>query len=263
MKLTVNDLCVNYTIDGPEGAPFVTMSNSLASNLSMWDPQIAALTSRYRVLRYDTRGHGGTDAPAGPYALDDLTEDLRALWQALGMTRTHFIGLSMGGMIGQIMALKYPQMLQSMVLCDTMSRVPTEAKPMWDERIHTAETHGMEPLVESTIARWFTEPFRQQGSPVLDQVRTMIRTTPPRGYAGCCHAIAALNLTDRLKEVTLPTLIIVGEDDPGTPVSASRTIHEQIKGSELVILKSAAHLSNLEQPAAFNQALTTFLAKHT
>lgn len=263
MKLTVNDLCVNYTIDGPEGAPFVTMSNSLASNLSMWDPQIAALTSRYRVLRYDTRGHGGTDAPAGPYALDDLTEDLRALWQALGMTRTHFIGLSMGGMIGQIMALKYPQVLQSVVLCDTMSRVPTEAKPMWDERIHTAETHGMEPLVESTIARWFTEPFRQQGSPVLDQVRTMIRTTPPRGYAGCCHAIAALNLTDRLKEVTLPTLIIVGEDDPGTPVSASRTIHEQIKGSELVILKSAAHLSNLEQPAAFNQALTTFLAKHT
>jgi 3-oxoadipate enol-lactonase len=141
--------------------------------------------------------------------------------------------------------------------------VPTEAKPMWDERIHTAETRGMEPLVEGTLARWFTEPFRQQGSPVLDQVRTMIRTTPPRGYAGCCHAIAALNLTDRLSAITVPTLIIVGEDDPGTPVSASQTIHEQIKGSELVILKSAAHLSNLEQPAAFNQALTAFLAKHT
>jgi 3-oxoadipate enol-lactonase len=263
MKMTANGISIHYTFDGPEGAPLVTMSNSLASNLSMWDPQIPALTSRYRVLRYDTRGHGGTDAPAGPYSLEELTEDLRALLQALGISRTHFVGLSMGGMIGQMMALKYPQMLQSVVLCDTMSRVPTEAKPLWDERIHMAETRGMEPLVESTIARWFTEPFRQQGAPVLDQVRTMIRTTPPRGYAGCCHAIAALNLTDRLKEITLPTQIIVGEDDPGTPVSASRTIHEQIKGSELVILKSAAHLSNLEQAAAFNQALTAFLAKHT
>lgn len=261
MQITVNGLKVHYTFDGPEGAPVVTMSNSLASNLSMWDPQIPVLTPRYRVLRYDTRGHGGTDAPAGPYSLDDLTEDLRALLQALGITRTHFVGLSMGGMIGQIMALKYPQMLQSLALCDTMSRVPTEAKPLWDERVHTAESRGMEPLVEPTVARWFTEPFRQQGAPVLDQVRTMIRTTPPAGYAGCCQAIAALNLTDRLKEISLPTLIIVGEDDPGTPVSASRTIHEQIKGSELVILKSAAHLSNLEQPTAFNQALTNFLAK--
>ena len=261
MNITVNGISVNYTLDGPSSGPVITMSNSLASNLSMWDPQIPALASRYRILRYDTRGHGGTDAPPGPYSLDELTEDVRALLQALGITRTHFVGLSMGGMIGQIMALKYPQMLQSVVLCDTMSRVPTEAKPMWDERIHTAEAHGMEPLVEPTLARWFTEPFRHKGSPVLEQVRTMIRTTPPSGYAGCCHAIAALNLTDRLNAIAIPTLIIVGEDDPGTPVAASRVIHEQIKGSELVILKSAAHLSNLEQPEAFNQALTGFLQK--
>jgi 3-oxoadipate enol-lactonase len=261
MNLTVKGNSDNNTVDGPASAPVIMMSNSLASNLSMWDPQIPPLASRYRLLRYDTRGHGGTDAPPGPYSLEELTEDARALLQALGITRAHFIGLSMGGMIGQIMALKYPQMLQSVVLCDTMSRVPTEAKPMWDERIHAAETQGMEPLVESTIARWFTEPFRQKGSPVLDQVRTMIRSTPPRGYAGCCHAIAALNLTDQLKQITLPTLIIVGEDDPGTPVAASRVIHEHIRGSELVILKSAAHLSNLEQPEAFNQALTRFLEK--
>jgi 3-oxoadipate enol-lactonase len=261
MKITVNGIDVNYTFDGPASGPVITMSNSLSSNLSMWDPQIPALTSRYRVLRYDTRGHGGTDAPAGPYALDELTEDARALLQALGIARTHFVGLSMGGMIGQIMALKYPELLQSVVLCDTMSRVPTEAKPMWDERVHMAETRGMEPLVEPTVARWFTEPFRQKGAPVIDRVRSMIRATPPRGYAGCCQAIAALNLTDQLKRISLPTLIIVGEDDPGTPVAASRVIHEQIQGSELVILKSAAHLSNLEQPEAFNQALTGFLQK--
>jgi 3-oxoadipate enol-lactonase len=261
MNITVNGISVNYTLEGPTSGPVITMSNSLASNLSMWDPQIPGLTSRYRVLRYDTRGHGGTDAPPGPYSLDELTEDVRVLLQALGIGRTHFVGLSMGGMIGQIMALKYPQMLQSLALCDTMSRVPTEAKPMWDDRIHAAETRGMEALVESTLARWFTEPFRQKGSPVLDQVRTMIRTTPTRGYAGCCHAIAALNLTDRLKAIALPTLIIVGEDDPATPVAASRMIHEQIKGSDLVILQSAAHLSNLEQPQAFNQALTAFLQR--
>ena len=261
MQITVNGISVNYTLEGPTSGPVIAMSNSLASNLSMWEPQMPVLTSHYRVLRYDTRGHGGTDAPSGPYSLDELTEDVRDLLQALGITRTHFVGLSMGGMIGQILAIKYPQMLQSVVLCDTMSRVPTEAKPMWDDRVHTAETQGMEPLVEPTLARWFTEPFRQKGSPILDQVRTMIRTTPPRGYAGCCHAIAALNLTDHLKAITLPTLIIVGEDDPGTPVAASRVIHEQIKGSELVILKSAAHLSNLEQAEAFNQALAAFLQR--
>jgi 3-oxoadipate enol-lactonase len=261
MNITVNGISVHYMLEGPASGPVITMSNSLASNLSMWEPQMPVLTSRYRVLRYDTRGHGGTEATAGPYSLDELSEDVRALLQALGITRTHFIGLSMGGMIGQIIAIKYPQMLQSLVLCDTMSRVPTEAKPMWDDRIHTAETGGMEPLVEPTLARWFTEPFRQKGSPVLDQVRTMIRSTPPRGYTGCCHAIAALNLTDHLKAITLPTLIIVGEDDPATPVAASHVIHEQIRGSELVILKSAAHLSNLEQPEAFNQALTAFLPK--
>jgi 3-oxoadipate enol-lactonase len=261
MNITVNGISVHYTLEGPASGPVITMSNSLASNLSMWEPQLPVLTSRYRVLRYDTRGHGGTEATAGPYSLDELSEDVRALLRALGITRTHFIGLSMGGMIGQIIAIKYPQMLQSLVLCDTMSRVPTEAKPMWDDRIHTAETGGMEPLVEPTLARWFTEPFRQKGSPVLDQVRTMIRSTPPRGYTGCCHAIAALNLTNHLKAITLPTLIIVGEDDPATPVAASHVIHEQIRGSELVILKSAAHLSNLEQPEAFNQALTAFLPK--
>jgi 3-oxoadipate enol-lactonase len=261
MQITVNGINVNYTLEGPASGPVITLSNSLASNLSMWEPQTPALASRCRILCYDTRGHGGTDAPAGPYSLEELTEDVRALLQALGITRTHFIGLSMGGMIGQIMALKYPHMLQSVVLCDTMSRVPTEAKPTWEERIHTADTRGMESLVEPTIARWFTAPFREQRPDVIDKVRTMIRTTPPRGYSGCCHAIAALNLTDQLPAITLPTLIIVGEDDPGTPVAASRVIHEQIKGSELVILKSAAHLSNMEQPEAFNQALTAFLQR--
>ncbi len=261
MKITATGIRINYTLEGPATAPVVTLSHSLATNLSMWDPQIPAFTSRYRVLRYDTRGHGGTDAPEGAYSLEQLAEDARALLQALGIARTHFIGLSMGGFIGQILALKYPQMLQSLVLCDTTSRVPADAKPMWDERIRVAKTQGMEPHVEPTIGRWFTAPFREQHPNVVNPVREMIRATKPAGYIGCCHAIAALDLTDRLHAITVPTLVVVGEDDPGAPVAASRTIHERIKGSELVILKSASHLSNMEQPEAFNRAVTAFLAK--
>ena len=261
MKITANGISIHCQFDGPVNAPVVTLSHSLATNLSMWDPQIPALTSRYRVLRYDTRVHGGTDAPEGPYSLEELAEDVRALLQALGIARTHFLGLSLGGFIGQILALKYPHMLHGLVLCDTTSRVPADAKPVWDERIRVARTQGMEPHVEQTVSRWFTAPFREKHPEVLDPVRAMIRGTNPRGYIGCCQAIAALDLTDRLHAITLPTLILVGEDDPGTPVGASRTIHERINGSELVILKSASHLSNMEQPEAFNRAVSTFLAK--
>jgi len=262
MKITANGISINYQVEGPASGPVVTLSHSLATNLSMWDPQARALASRYRVVRFDTRGHGGTDAPAGAYALEQLAEDARALLHALGIARTHFIGLSMGGFIGQLLALTHPEMLQSLVLCDTTSRVPPEARPMWDERIRVAQTQGMEPHVEPTIGRWFTAPFMEQHAEVVNPVRAIIRGTHPQGYIGCCHAIAALDLTDRLGGIRVPTLVIVGEDDPATPVAASRMIHERIQGSELVILKSASHLSNLEQAEAFNRAITTFLARH-
>jgi 3-oxoadipate enol-lactonase len=260
MKLTANGISVRYELDGPAGAPVVTLSNSLATDLSMWDPQVPALAARFRVLRYDTRGHGGTDAPPGGYTLDLLADDVRALLRALGITRTHFVGLSMGGMIGQTLALQTPELLLSLALCDTSSRIPPEAKPLWDERIRTAETRGMEPLVEPTLARWLTPATRAAQADLGAAVASMIRRTDPTGYAGCCHAIAALDLTDRLEAIRLRTLVVVGEDDPGTPVAASRAIHERIRGSELVIIKAAAHLSNLERPAEFTQALMGFLA---
>src|SRR5688500_7138286 len=261
VKVNANGIDVNYTLEGPEQAPVVTMSHSLAADLSMWDPQVPALASRYRVLRYDTRGHGATDAPAGAYTLDQLAEDARALLATLGIRRTHWVGLSMGGMIGQTLALKSPDLFASLSLCDTSSRIPAEARPLWDDRIATATAKGMEPLVEPTIARWFTPPFIAARKDVVDRVRTMIRATPAAGYAGCCHAIKVLDLTDRLGAIALPTNVIVGEDDPGTPVAASRAIHERIKDSELVIIPSAAHLSNMEQPEAFTRALTGFLTK--
>ena len=261
MKTTANGITVNYTLDGPADAPVVTLSHSLAADLAMWDPQMKALTAKYRVLRYDTRGHGGTDAPTGGYTLEQLAEDARALLGVLGIARTHWIGLSMGGMIGQALALSSPGLFLSLALCDTSSRVPAEARPVWQERIKTAETQGMEPLVEPTIGRWFTAPFREQRGDVVDPVRTRIRTTSPRGYAGCCHAIAALDLTDRLSAIKLPTLIVVGEEDQGTPVAASQAIEAKIAGSQLEIIKSAAHLSNLEQPEAFTRIVTGFLSR--
>jgi 3-oxoadipate enol-lactonase len=261
MKITANGISMNYTLDGPASAPVATLSHSLATDLSMWDPQMKALTARYRVLRYDTRGHGGTEAPAAAYTLDQLADDARALLQALGIPKTHWIGLSMGGMIGQTLALKSPELFLSLSLCDTSSRIPAEAKPLWQDRIKTAQTQGMEPLVEGTIARWFTAPFREQHKDVVDPVRAMIRRTPPQGYAGCCHAISALDLTDRLPAIKLPTLIVVGEEDQGTPVAASQAIQAKIAGSQLEILKSAAHLANMEQPEAFTKAVTSFLAR--
>lgn len=263
MKVNVNGIGVNYTLDGPPQAPVVTLSHSLATDLSMWDPQMATLTARYRVLRYDTRGHGGTDAPAGPYTLDQLATDAKALLSALGIPRTHWIGLSMGGMIGQTLALGSPGLFASLSLCDTSSRIPAEAKPLWVERIKTAQTQGMEPLVEPTINRWFTAPFVAAHKDLVDRVRAMIRATKPAGYAGCCHAISALDLTDKLAAIKLPTLIVVGEEDQGTPVAASRTMHEKIAGSDLVIIKSASHLSNVEQPTEFTRAITALLTRLT
>ena len=261
MRLAVNGIHVHYTLDGPANAPVVTLSHSLATDLSMWEPQMKALTARYRVLRYDTRGHGGTDAPAGAYSLGQLAEDARAMLKELGVARTHWVGLSMGGMIGQTLALASPTLFLSLSLCDTSSRVPAEMKSAWADRIKTAETQGMEPLVEPTIGRWFTAPFRERHPDVIEPVRKMIRNTKPQGYAGCCHAIAALDLTDRLPSIKIPTVVIVGEEDQGTPVAASQAIQSRIAGAELHILKSAAHLSNLEQPEAFNGALTSFLSR--
>ena len=259
MKATANGIQVNYEIAGED--PWVVMSHSLACSLEMWDPQVPALKGSYKVLRFDTRGHGRSDAPAGAYALEQMADDLDGLLQALKVERPHFVGLSMGGMIGMTYALKYPGRLRSLVLCDTSSRLGPEVQPVWDDRIKTATQQGMEPLVEPTLKRWFTEAMIATRSPVLGRVAGMIRATPPIGYAGCCHAIPKINVTARLKEIACPIQVIVGEQDAGTPVAMSREIHEAAPGSELVIIPNASHLSNLEQPEAFNRALLDFLAR--
>jgi 3-oxoadipate enol-lactonase len=258
MKINANGIDINYTFEGD--GPWLTLSHSLACNLHMWDEEAKRLSQRYRVLRYDTRGHGESSAPGGAYTLELLADDLNGLLRALGVQTTHFVGLSMGGMIGQTFALKYPGSCRSLALCDTTSRYPAEAAGMWVERIKTVEAHGMEPLIAPTLERWFTEPFRNVHPQVVEKVKAMIRTTPATGYIGCSHAIPKINLTERLKEIRCPTVVIVGKDDPGTPLAMAEEIHQALPGSTLVVIASAAHLSNLEQPEAFNRALADFLA---
>ncbi|HEY5635705.1 MAG TPA: 3-oxoadipate enol-lactonase [Burkholderiales bacterium] len=259
MKATLNGIEIHYELHGKEGAPWLVLSHSLACNVRMWDPQIAALKDRFRILAFDTRGHGGTSAPAGPYTLELLADDLKALLDHLKIAKPHYCGLSMGGMIGQTFALKYPGVLRSLVLADTTSRYPAEAMPVWTDRVRLVEEKGMGAVVQGTLERWFTAPFRAAKPEVVAAIAKAIADTPVPGYVGCCHAIPKINLSARLKEIKCPILVIVGADDAGTPVAMAQEIHDSAPGSKLVILPSAAHLSNLEQPEAFTKALAGFI----
>lgn len=261
MKISANGIDIHYTIEGK--GPVVTMSHCLACDLSLWDRQAQALRDRYRVLRFDTRGHGQTSTPPGPYSLDQMAEDVCGLLTGLGIDATHFVGLSMGGMIGQLFALKYPEMVQSLVLCDTTSQWPDGSWPVWEKRIRTVQAKGMNPVVEPTIERWFTAPFRERRRDVTDRIRGLLRATSPEGYVGCCHAVAKINTTDGLGAIDCPALVMVGEEDPGTPVAMARTMCQALPSAELAILNSASHLSNVEQPEEFNQVLLRFLDKAT
>ena len=260
MKAKVNGIETYYEVHGKEGAPWLTLSHSLACSVRMWDPQIEAFKDRYRILAYDTRGHGESMAPAGAYTLEMLADDLRGLLRHLNVERTHFAGLSMGGMIGQTFALKYPGVFRSLVLADTTSRYPAEAAGLWAERIKTAETRGMQPLVQPTLERWFTEPFRKAHPEVVGRIGALIASTPVAGYVGCSHAIPKINLATRLKEIKVPILVICGEQDAGTPPAMAREIHDNAPGSKLVLISQAAHISNVEKAAEFNRALETFLS---
>jgi 3-oxoadipate enol-lactonase len=262
MKTRANGIEISYEIHGRVGAPWLVLSHSLACSVRMWDPQIAALKGEYQILAFDTRGHGASEAPRGAYTLELLADDLFSLLKEKKIDRAHYCGLSMGGMIGQTFALKYPGVFQSLTLADTTSRYPAEAWPLWQARIKTAETQDMEPLAQPTLERWFTAPFREKNPAAVDAIRKLIVATPVAGYAGCSHAIPKINLTARLKEIRCPILVIVGADDPGTPPAMAREIHDNAPGSRLVVLPQAAHLANIEQPEGFTRALRDFLSSN-
>jgi 3-oxoadipate enol-lactonase len=259
MKVDANGIRINVALSGNTSGSVVLMSHSLATSLDLWLPQLAALEPQFRVLRYDTRGHGGSDAPQGAYTLAQLADDAVAVMDALDIEAAHWVGISMGGMIGQAVALKYAARLRSLVLCDTAAVVPQEAQTVWQQRIEKARGKGMAALADETLERWFTPPYLATAPPGVHRIRDMILSTPVSGFIGCSEAIRRLDFLDRLGDIRLPTLIMVGEQDPGTPVANSEVIHSRIKGSRLQIIPSAAHLCNVEQAEAFNKKLIGFL----
>jgi 3-oxoadipate enol-lactonase len=259
MRIKANDIQINYELSGKKGAQVVVLSHSLSSSLLMWNPQMDALNPYFQVLRYDIRGHGSSDAPSGAYTLELLAEDVIKLLDALDIDRVHFVGLSLGGMIGQRLAVNDSGRLKSLTLCDTAAIVPAEAQPLWQERMDKAREEGMKALSDQTMERWFTPSFLKQNFKMLALIREQLLATPVSGYIGCAEAIRRLNYLQRLSKIKMPTLIMVGEEDPGTPVSASEAMQKRISNSKLVILPSARHLSNVEQAQAFNAALLKFL----
>ena len=251
----VNGTEINYEIHGKQGSSWLILSHSLACSVRMWDPQVAAFKDRYCILNYDMRGHGKSAAPQGPYTLDLLADDVLGLMKELGIKRATYMGLSIGGMIGQTLALKRPELFDKMVLADTSHAQPPEAIKQWEERIRVAQTQGMKALVPSTMERWFTPSFRD--SPPAKKIAKLIEDTPVAGYVGCGQAIMKLNTTARLKDIKLPVLAIAGEADPSAP--GTRHIGENVPGAKLVMIPKAAHIANIEQPETFNQALRAFL----
>ncbi len=247
---------VSYRLEGLADAPVVMFSNSLAADLSMWDAQVERLSARYRVLRYDTRGHGGTSAPAGAYAIEDLAGDAVALLDHLGIAEVHFVGLSLGGMIGQVMGARHGDRLISLTLCATASEMDPS---IWKTRIEQVQRDGVAPLVDGTLERWFTPEFRAAHPDVMAAVGRAIAGTSAAGYAGCAAAIRDMNLVPMLGDITVPTLIVAGADDPSTPPAKAQAIHERIAGSRLAVLERAAHLLNIEQAQAFGELLEHFL----
>ena len=246
-----------YRFDGPVDAPVVVLSNSLMSTMAMWEPQMPELTRDFRVLRYDTRGHGASETTPGPYTIPFLADDVIAMLDALGLERVHFAGLSMGGMIGQQLGAVYGKRLLSLALCDTTSEMPDSS--VWKQRLDAVRNGGVAALTDGTIQRWFTPAFIARDPDTIARTRAGIEATSLEGYIACASAVRDVAQTSTLHLITTPTLIIAGELDPACTVAQAEVLHREIAGSRLEIIAGAAHLSNLEQPERFTSLLAGFL----
>ncbi len=245
--MTTNDAPdLHYLLEGPEDAPVLVLSNSLGTTLGMWDDQLPALRERFRVLRYDIRGHGASPTPSGPYEIPDLGRDVVSLMEFLGIERASFCGLSVGGMTGMWLASEAPERVERLVLLCTSALLGP--KSLWDERIETARTKGMDALVDSVLGRWLTEAFRSKNPDVVEKVAGMLRNADPEGYAGCCAAIRDMDLRNRLASIQAPTLVVSGAEDPATPPEHGRFIADSIPGARFEVVEGASHLANIERP---------------
>lgn len=256
--MVVDGVGLNVRVDGPADAPALILSNSLGTDLSMWEPQMPALRERFRVVRYDLRGHGASDVPPGPISIDRLGQDAVDLFDALGIERAHVCGLSIGGLVSTWLAARRPDRVDRAVIAAVAARIGTQE--LWQDRAEAVRSGGMAAVVDAVLVRFFSERFRGERPDVVARVGQVLAATPPEGYAAACLALRDADLREEVAGIAAPTLVVVGREDPATPVAEADWLHARIPGSELVVLEDAGHLCNLEQPELFTDAVVGFLS---
>lgn len=242
-----------FRLDGPRNAPTIVCSSSLGTTHELWDVQAAELATSFRVLRYDHRGHGRSDVPRGPYTVEELATDVIELLDGLELGSVTFCGLSLGGAVGMWLASRAPERVERLVLCCTSARFPEPA--IYLDRARTVREHGVEAIAEAVLERWFTPRFRATRPDVVERFRGLLMSTPAEGYAACCEALAVWDFREELHAIAAPTLVLAAEDDPSTPPEHAELIADGVPDAELVVIRDAAHLANLEQPEAVARAI--------
>jgi 3-oxoadipate enol-lactonase len=254
MQIKSNGSTFNCRVDGERG-PWVLLSHGLATDLGMWDELTDALKDRYRVLRYDARGHGGSAATEGDYTLDQLVADAVGILDALEVAQAHFAGLSMGGMIGLGLMLDHARRIKSAVIADSRHTTTPEFTKAWLDRVEAVRQGGIEAILRSTVERWSSAGLAARDPAAIARMEKMIRNTSAAGYRGCAAALARLDYGHRLGEIRTPALVLCGTEDHGAPPENTRQMHAMIKGSRFLEIAQAGHISNIEQPAIFNAAV--------
>jgi len=249
---------LHHTLTGDTG-PAVLLGPSLGTTGELWRDLAADLSRDHRVVSLDLRGHGRSPVPAGPYTMEELAADVVATADGIGLEQFAYVGLSIGGAIGQVLGLDHADRLSSLVLCCTAPVFGDAAT--WTERAAQVRREGLEPLVEATTERWFTPAYRSAQPDRVAWVMDMFRATPPEGYAGCCEALAQYDVTERLGRLSVPTRVVAGAEDPGTPPEVGRRIADAVPGSDLVVLDGAAHIANVAVPEPFAAAVRGHLAR--
>lgn len=254
---TSNDAQINYQTFGDASKPALIFSNSLGTKYSMWQPQIEHFQQDHYVICYDTRGHGASSAPQGPYSLEQLGQDVVNLLDHLNIAKVAFCGISMGGLIGQWLAIHKPERFSQVIVCNTAAKIGQEQA--WQDRAVLVCEQGLAPIAATAALRWFTDPFIQSNPAVVAELSNDLGAGSPEGYANCCEALAKADVREQLSSIQIPVLIIAGQQDPVTTVADGQFMQQRIANSQLFEI-NASHISNIEQPEAFNQAVQTFLA---
>ena len=255
-------MATHFRVDGPEGRPWITFITGIANDVWLWERQAMALSSDFRVLRYDLRGQGATPATDPPYSIDLLVDDLIALWDRLDVRASRLVGLGLGGALAQAAAIREPARVERLAACCCRARMVPDFAKLWHELIATVEAKGIEPIVEPTVQRWFSDAFKARNPDVLDEVRAMIRRTSVPGYVGCASAFLGLDVEGGLGSIRAPTLFISGAlDARGGPPALMAGLAAKVPGARHVSVPDAAHIANVENPHGFNRVLADFLAE--